>query len=96
MIAHNKRLIGMLGTVALLLCLPLVAMQFSNEVNWSGFDFAVAGTLLLGTVLLCEWVLRKVRATKQRLWLLAGILLALFLIWAELAVGVFGTPLAGS
>jgi hypothetical protein len=71
-------------------------MQFSNEVNWSLVDFVVAGTLLLGTGLLCELVMRKVKNTRYRLVILAVIILALLLIWIELAVGLFGTPFAGS
>ena len=34
------------GTAAFLLLLPLVAMQFTNEVNWDATDFAVFGTML--------------------------------------------------
>lgn len=71
-------------------------MQFTGEVNWSSFDFVVAGVLLLGTGLLCELVLRLVRKTEHRIIIVGIILVALFLIWAELAVGVFGTPFAGS
>lgn len=96
MIIQNKRLIAIVLTVALLLLVPLIAMQFTNEVSWSPFDFVVAGVLLLGTGLLCELVLRKVRTVKYRLILCGVILLALLLIWAELAVGIFGTPFAGS
>lgn len=92
----NKRLIALLGFVTLLLCIPLVAMQFSNEVDWKPFDFLVAGILLYGTALACEGVLRKVKTTGYRLLALAAILMALFLVWAELAIGIFGTPLAGS
>lgn len=96
MLTQNKRLLGILVTAAILLSIPLIAMQFTNEVDWSPFDFAVMGTLLLGTGLLCELVLRKVKSLKQRLIILAVILIAFFLIWAELAVGIFETPLAGS
>jgi len=45
---RNKRLIGIVLTVALLLLIPLIAMQFTNEVNWSPFDFIVMAILLLG------------------------------------------------
>ena len=96
MITQNKRLIGILLTVALLLLVPFTAMQFSDEVNWSLFDFVIAGVLLLGTGLLCELVLRKVKKLEYRIGLCALLLLGLFLIWLELAVGVFGTPFAGS
>jgi hypothetical protein len=96
MLTQNKRLIGIVLTVAFLLLIPFLAMQFTGEVNWSSFDFVVAGVLLLGTGLLCELVLRLVKKTEHRIIIVGIILVALFLIWAELAVGVFGTPFAGS
>jgi hypothetical protein len=56
----------------------------------------VAGVLLLGTGLLCELVMRKVKNIKTRLAICGVILLALLIIWIELAVGLFGSPFAGS
>lgn len=96
MLTQNKRLTLIMLTVALVLLVPFIAMQFTSEVNWSPFDFVAMGVLLLGTGLLCELTLRKVKTTKNRILLCGIILLALFLVWAELAVGVFGTPFAGS
>ncbi len=96
MITQNKRLIGIMLSVSFLLLIPLFAMLFTNEVNWGLVDFAVAGVLLFGTGLGIEFVLRKVKKTKHRILICASILVALFLIWAELAVGLFGTPFAGS
>jgi len=96
MITQNKRLFGIVLTVVLILLIPLIAMQFTSEVDWSPFDFLVMGVLLLGTGLACELVLRKVKKTAYRVAIVAGILVALLLIWAELAVGIFGTPFAGS
>lgn len=92
----NKRLIIILTSVVISLLIPLVAMQFTNEVNWDIFDFIVMGILLFGTGLLCEFVLRKVKNTKNRIIICGAVLLTLFLIWAELAVGIFGSPFAGS
>ena len=91
-----KRLNIILITIALLLLIPLIAMQFTDEVNWSVFDFMIAGTLLFGTGVLCELALRKIKSFKYRLAILTCILLVLLAIWAELAVGIFGTPFAGS
>jgi len=51
MITQRRRLTGIVLTVALLLLVPLVAMQFTDEVKWGPFDFIVMGALLLGTVL---------------------------------------------
>jgi hypothetical protein len=92
----NKRLIGIVVAVAILLSIPLVAMQFTSEVDWSLTDFVIMGVLLLSTGLCCELVLRKVRTTGGRLAFCAVILFVFFLIWAELAVGIFGSPFAGS
>ena len=96
MLTQNRRFIGILLTVAFILLIPLTAMQFTSEVDWSLFDFVIMGGLLLSTGILCELVLRNVKSLKSRIILIAVLLVALFLIWAELAVGIFGTPFAGS
>lgn len=96
MITHNQRLISIVITVALLLLIPLLAMQFTSEVVWTSFDFVIAGVLLLSTGLACEFIMRKVKNIKYRI-IICGVILAMFaLIWIELAVGIFGTPFAGS
>jgi len=95
-ITKNKRLVIILAAVPSLLMIPLIAMQFSNEVNWTAFDFLVMGVLLFGTGLLFELVLRKVQKRDSRIALVAIIIIAFLLVWAELAVGIFGTPFAGS
>ena len=92
----NKRLISILLVIPLLLLIPLIGMQFSSEVNWSLLDFLVMGALLLGLGLMLEYVLRKVPKKKNRIVLIAIILIIFLLIWAELAVGIFGSPFAGS
>lgn len=84
-----------LGTL-LLLCIPLIAMQFSSEVDWNAFDFLVAGILLASTAFVCDLVWRNISNDTYRIVLLIAALLFFFLIWAELAVGIFGTPFAGS
>jgi hypothetical protein len=71
-------------------------MRFTPEVNWTAIDFIVAGTLLLGTGFLCELVLKKIPKTKYRIVICAALLLLLLLIWAELAVGIFGSPISGT
>lgn len=96
MLTQNKRLITIVLAAIALLLIPLIAMQFTSEVNWSPFDFLIAGGLLLGTGLTCEFILRKTRQARLRIALVAGVLVVLALVWAELAVGIFGSPLAGS
>ena len=96
MTTQNKRLTGILLAAMALLLILFIAMQFSEEMNWSLFDFIIAAVLLFGTGLIFELVLRKVKTMKYRLAICAGILFALFMIWVELAVGIFGTPFAGN
>ncbi len=95
MIIQNKRLTGILLVVVILLLIPLIAMQFTEEVQWTLFDFVVAAVLLLGTGLMCELVMRKFKKTGHRIAICVVLLTVLFLIWLELGVGIFGTPLSG-
>lgn len=82
--------------VGALLLIPLIAMQFTEEVNWSPGDFVVMGGLLFGTGLMIDLVLRKVKGTFPRIAICGLVLFVLLLVWAELAVGIFGSPFAGS
>lgn len=92
----SKRLVIILAVAGSLLLVPLVAMRFTNEVDWKVSDFAIMGVLLLSTGLLCELIMRKVQSMQRRIIICGFILLIFLLIWAELAVGIFGTPFAGS
>ena len=92
----NQRLILILTAVLVLLLIPFVSMQFTDEVNWDLTDFLIMGVLLLGTGLLCEGALRRVKKNSTRLLICGIILILFFVVWAELAVGIFGTPFAGS
>ena len=83
-------------TAALLLLLPLVAMQFTDEVNWTATDFIVAGALLFGAGLISEFVMRKIKNINYKVVLLGAIIIIVILIWLELAVGIFGTPFSGN
>lgn len=93
---HNQRSLVIFAIPAVLLVIPLVAMQFTKEVDWTVSDFIIGGVLLFGTAGLIDMVLRKIKSSKSRFIISLIILAVLFLVWAELAVGVFGTPFAGS
>ena len=96
MFTQNKRLLIIVLSVVLILLIPLIAMQFSSEVNWTLIDFIIAGVLLFGTGLILELISKKIKKKGNRIVLIIIILGLLILIWLELAVGIFGTPLAGS
>gem|GEM_PF-1900944 len=69
MITQNKRLVFLLLGIPLLLLIPLISMQLTDQVHWSPLDFLIAGVLLLGTGLGCELVLQKVKKFRDRLGL---------------------------
>lgn len=85
----------LLGT-GLLLLIPFVAMQFNTGVDWDETDFMVMGVLLFVVGLALETARAKIRDTNQLIVVALAILGIFFLVWAELAVGIFGTPFAGS
>jgi hypothetical protein len=92
----NKRLLLIIFSSLLLLLLPLVAMQFTNDVNWIAFDFIVSGVLLVGFGSIIELTLRLIKKPKYRLIICVALFIFLILIWAELAVGIFGTTIGGN
>jgi hypothetical protein len=100
MTAHQRPLSTQLsyvaGVTALVLMLPLLAMQFTHEVVWTLSDFIIAGILLMAAGTAYVVGTRLVKTKGQRLLVGALVGFTLVLVWAELAVGIFGTPFAGS
>ncbi len=86
----NKRLIGIVLAVAFILLLPLLAMQFTDEVVWDLADFAVAGALLFGAGLTYELIARKAGHIAHRAAVGVAVAAALLLVWMNLAVGIIG------
>ena len=93
---NSRRLKIILIAVIVLLLIPFISMQFTDEVNWGPLDFVVAGVLLLAAGLVFDLVIRKVKNANYRIAIIIAVLIALLLIWAELAVCVFGTPFSGN
>jgi hypothetical protein len=75
---------------ALLLLLPLVAMQFTSEVNWTLSDFVFAGAMfgLVGGTY--ELAIRLSRNYAYRGGVAVALLAAFLLVWINLAVGIIG------
>ena len=79
-----------------LLLIPLIGMAITDEINWSLFDFIIMGSLLIFLSIGINFVSNRTKNLKNR-YLYIGILVLIFtFIWAELALGIFGTPFAGS
>lgn len=79
-----------------LLIIPALGMQFSNEVNWSLSDFLIAGIILLIAASMVNIILTFIHTKLWKIILLIISFLIIAIIWAELAVGIFGSPFAGS
>ena len=88
-------MIKILPIVGLLLSIPLIAMQLTDEVNWSFFDFIIMGVMLSITGLAIGIIIKKIKYSKYRNIFITMIVMIFLLIWAELGVGLFGTPFAG-
>jgi len=93
---RKKSFIRAVLLTAVILLVPLIAMQFTDEVGWSLSDFVVFGTLVLSFRIAYEFLM--VRFDSKTYQIIAGVivLFIFLLIWAELGVGIFGTPWAGS
>jgi len=79
-----------------LLLIPLLGNVFSDDVNWSLFDFLVMGTILLTMGILINLIIDKLKKRSFKVLLIIVTLLVFALFYLELAVGIFGTPFAGS
>lgn len=77
------------GLTVALLTIPLMAMQFTTEVNWGAGDFAAAGALLFGASAVYCIAARRARSAPQRVAVAALVLFVFGTVWAELAVGLF-------
>ncbi|PUB28164.1 hypothetical protein C8J95_108108 [Elizabethkingia sp. YR214] len=92
----KQRSFAIYSVATLLLIIPLIGMQLSKEIKWSLLDFIIAGFLLFTTAFTIDLIMRRVKIKAFQFICIALVLIVLFLIWAELAVGIFGTPLAGN
>jgi len=71
-------------------------MTITDKVNWSPFDFIIMGSLLIFLSIGINFVNNRLKNLKNRVLYIGILVLIFMLVWVELAVGVFGTPFAGS
>lgn len=87
----TRSIAGLALATGFILLIPLVAMQFTDEVVWTLFDFIFAGTLLFGTGLTYKLVTRKSPDIAYRIAVSFALSCGLFLIWVNGAVGIIGS-----
>lgn len=79
-----------------LILIPLFGNIFSNQVNWSLFDFVIMGFLLVLFGISIHFILGRIQIKTLRIVLIIFVIVIFLMIWAELAVGVFGSLFSGS
>jgi len=79
-----------MAVTAILLTIPLIAMQFTDEVNWTMGDFALMAGLLIACGTSYMFLRRFAKSRASRLAVALLVLACFVLIWAELAVGLWG------
>ena len=87
----KKRIVIWISAIGILLMIPLVSMQFTNEVNWDVSDFAIMGTALLFLGFLYELIASKSTKMVCRSAVGVGLLGAFLLFWVNGAVGIIGS-----
>ena len=78
------------------LLIPLIGITITDEINWSPFDFIIMGFLLTFLGIGINFVINRIKNFKNRILYIGILVLIFLLIWAELSVGIFGTPFAGN
>ena len=92
----NSRLKKILISITVILIIPVFGKLFTDDFQWALPDFIIGAILLYGTGLMIDFILRKIQKISHRIALCGFILFLLISIWAELAVGLIGTPFAGN
>lgn len=78
------------GGLAALLTIPLIAMKFTAEVDWSPFDFLVMGAMLAVVGGGYELTIRLSDNALYRFGAGVAVVTGFLLVWANLAVGFIG------
>jgi hypothetical protein len=76
---------------ALILLLPLIATQFTDEVTWDETDFTVMGAMLFGACGTYELAARMTGNIAYRAAVGVAVVAAFILVWMNLAVGIIGS-----
>lgn len=84
----NRWRIAAWGIAALILLLPLVAMQVTDEVVWTVSDFVFAGVLVLSVGIPLELTVRKTGDAAYRAAAGVALVGAFLLVWINAAVGI--------
>ena len=69
--------------------------MYINDFNWGLVDFIIMGVLIFSCLSFTNFIRKKFSGNKEILAIII-VVIVFILLWAELAVGIFGSPFAGS
>jgi len=82
--------------ILLLLCIPwLEQLDGKAAFHWTLFDYFAALALLSTFGFGLEYLVRKTKSKKRKFLIILVVTFLFILLWAELAVGIFDSPIAG-
>jgi len=87
---NNKSIISIMLVPTLILLIPLLAMQVTEEVAWDLADFTVAWSLMAGVGLIYRLAVKRTEDFVYRSAVGVALATAFFLIWVNLSVGIIG------
>lgn len=96
MMTQKQKTTFIFAVPALLMTIAFFGNLFVQGWDWSPFDFLIAAVLLFGTAFIINLIVRSKKSFLAKLLICGVILFVLAIIWVELAVGLFGSPFAGS
>lgn len=89
----QKSLVRIIGVPAIILLILFIIGQLSKQMEWDETDYVVAGGILITAMTLLELIYKT--AGRYKAAAIFVIVFGVLLLWAELAVGLFGTQFAG-
>jgi hypothetical protein len=88
---RTKNIVALAITTGILLLVPFVAMQFTDEVSWTASDFVIAAVILFGTGVAFLALKGRSRSIYYRLAAGLAVIASFLLLWSNLAVGFIGS-----
>ncbi len=87
----TKYFIALAAVTIGILLIPLIAMQFTHEVDWTFSDFVIFGGMIFGVGTAYALVTRKLNSFYYRIATGSALLSVFLMLWANGAVGLIGS-----
>lgn len=84
----QRSIIRVLIGVAVILLIPAIAMQFTDEVRWAPLDFLAAALLLASGGLIFAYLSARTDNVRHKTAIGVAVATVLLFVWAQLAVGI--------